>query len=110
MLLRWLRMSEKIKLYFKDELIGQLIYFEDRYIFKVVDEFSNESILSMLNFKKGEIQESNDLFYVFHRFIPDKNRTDIYSKADIKATDNEFQILLKVSKLNLDRDQFWIGG
>ena len=58
---------------------------------------------------KNEYYSSN-LFTFFYKFIPSSERMDIIEKAGIKVyEDNEYEKLKKVAKLDLNKNQFWIG-
>lgn len=102
-------MDKKVKLFFKNDLIGALSYVDNNFNFVVDDKYENEFVLNLLNFSKGKEFTSPHLFFIFDRFVPKKTRTDIYKEAKIKKEDNVFEILYKVAALNLDKDQFWIG-
>lgn len=102
-------MNETIKLYFKDSLIGNLSYVKDEFIFKVDDIYDDFFVLKTIGFDKEKVFNSKNLFFIFLRFIPHKERTDIIKEAKIIAEDSVFEILKKVSKINIDKDQFWIG-
>lgn len=102
-------MTQTLKLYYKESLIGQLSFVNEDFIFNVDENFNDFFILKTLNFENEKEFRSKNLFFIFLRFIPEKTRTDIIKEAKIKKDDDIFTVLNKVADLNLDKDQFWIG-
>ncbi len=99
-----------VKLFYKEELIGILTYKEPQYIFVKNDKFSNQNMFKHLGLKEKNEYFSKHLFTFFYKFIPENSRTDIIEKAGIKKEhDTEYEMLKKVAKLDLNKNQFWIG-
>jgi len=99
-----------VKLYYKDELLGILTYKDLRYIFVKNDKFSNSNLVKYIGLEDKVEYYSNHLFTFFYKFIPEQSRTDIIEKAGINnEIDNEYEILKKVARLDLNKNQFWIG-
>lgn len=98
-----------VKLYYKEELVGILTYKEPQFIFVKNDKFSNPELVKHIGLKDKNEYYSNRLFTFFLRFIPQKTREDIVTKAGIIESDNEYDVLKKVASLDLNRNQFWIG-
>lgn len=97
-----------VKLYYKDELLGVLTYRDSEYIFVKNDKFSNLSLISHIGLKEKNEYYSTKMFTFFYKFIP-VNREDIKEKAGIDNKDNEFEMLKKVARLDLNKNQFWVG-
>ena len=98
-----------VKLYYKDELVGILTYKEPQYIFVKNDKFSNNDLVKHIGLKDKNEYYSSHLFSFFMRFIPNKERLDITSKAGILDDDNDYEMLKKIASLDLNKNQFWIG-
>lgn len=98
-----------VKLYFKEELVGILTYKEPHYIFVKNDKFSDSNVVKCMGLKEKNEYYSDHLFSFFMRFIPRKERVDIFNKASIGENDSEFEVLKKVASLDLNKNQFWIG-
>ena len=100
---------ECIKLYYKDELLGILTYKEPRYIFVKNEKFSNQNICRHMGLSEKIEYFSDRLFTFFYKFIPESTRVDVIKKAGIEEKDSEIEKLKKVAKLDLNKNQFWIG-
>lgn len=98
-----------IKLYYREELVGILTYKEPQYIFVKNDKFSNLNLVKHIGLKDKNEYYSNNLFTFFYKFIPENSRVDIIKKAGIHIEDSAYEILKKVAKLDLNKNQFWIG-
>ena len=99
-----------VKLFYKDELLGVLTYKNPQYIFVKNNNFSNKNIFNHMGLKEKNEYYSNKLFTFFYKFIPEKSRFDILEKAGINHdADNEYEMLKKIAKLDLNKNQFWIG-
>ena len=101
---------ECVKLYYKDELLGILTYRSSQYIFVKNDRFSKPNLISHIGLKDKNEYYSNKLFTFFYKFIPSSTREDIIEKAGIDSnSDSDFEMLKKVAKLDLNKNQFWVG-
>lgn len=99
-----------VKLFYKEELLGILTYKEPQYIFVKNNNFSNKNMLEHIGLNDKDEYYSRNLFTFFYKFIPSNERMDVVEKAGIKIEeDNEYEKLKKVAKLNLNKNQFWIG-
>lgn len=99
-----------VKLFYKDELMGVLTYKNPQYIFVKNDRFSNKKMLGHIGLNEKNEYYSSQLFTFFYKFIPNDDRKDIIEKAGInKEKDNEYDKLKKIAKLDLNKNQFWIG-
>lgn len=98
-----------VKLYYKDELVGILTYKEPQYIFVKNDKFSKPDLVKHIGLSDKNEYYSNRLFTLFLRFIPQKSRSDLLGMIGANESDNEYDVLKKVAKLDLNKNQFWIG-
>lgn len=97
-----------VKLFYKDELLGVLTYKNPDYVFVKNDKFSNPSLITHIGLKEKNEYYSTKLFTFFYKFIP-VNREDIKEKAGISGSDSDFEMLKKVARLDLNKNQFWVG-
>jgi len=99
-----------VKLFYKEELLGILTYKKPQYVFVKNCNFSDKSMLKHIGLKDKDEYYSNNLFTFFYKFIPASERKDIIDKAGINVDeDDEYEKLKKVAKLDLNKNQFWIG-
>lgn len=99
-----------VKLFYKEELLGVLTYKEPQYVFVKNSNFSDKKMLVHIGLNDKNEYYSSNLFTFFYKFIPSSERMDIIEKAGIKVyEDNEYEKLKKVAKLDLNKNQFWIG-
>ena len=99
-----------VKLFYKEELLGVLTYKNPQYIFVKNGNFSNKSMLEHIGLNDKDEYYSNKLFTFFYKFIPSIERNDIIEKAGINVSeDDEYEKLKKVAKLDLNKNNFWIG-
>ena len=98
-----------VKLYYKDELLGILTYKEPRYIFVKNEKFSNQNVCRCIGLNEKIEYFSDRLFTFFYKFIPEDSRVDIIDKAGIEKSDSDLEKLKKIARLNLNKNQFWIG-
>ena len=100
-----------VKLFYKEELLGVLTYQNPQYVFVKNSNFSNKSMLTHIGLNDKDEYYSSKLFTFFYKFIPDENRSDIVEKAGIDNNlDSEYEKLKKIAKLDLNKNQFWIGA
>lgn len=93
-----------VKLYFKNDLIGILTYDDkkDAYLFVKNKFLNNAYIENVMGLKEGkEVYYSPNLFSFFFAFI---------NKYSDKKYDNEYDELVKIAKMDFDKNQFWIGA
>ena len=92
-----------VKLYFKDSLIGVLTYNDvsNQYVFVKNKFFENEYIQEVMGIDEKEVYVSKNLFSFFFTFL---------KKYGSQEYNDEYQELVKVASLNLDKNQFWIGA
>ena len=99
-----------VKLYYKDELFGILTYNEPQYIFVKNDKFSKKMMFNHMGLQEKNEYYSSKLFSFFYKFIPENTRVDIIDKEGIdNNVDSEYEKLKKIAKLDLNKNQFWIG-
>ena len=91
-----------VKLYFKDSLIGVLTFDSknNRYIFVKNKFLDNAYIENVIGLNENEVYYSGCLFSFFLSF---------FNKYSDKEYEREFDELVRIAKLDLDRNQFWIG-
>ena len=93
-----------VKLYFKESLIGVLTYKanDETYIFVKNKFFDNEYIKGIIGINdEKEIYYSKRLFSFFLSFLKRYGTT---------SDKGEYQDLLDITKLDFDKNQFWIGA
>jgi len=93
-----------VKLYFKEALIGVLTYNSNdkRYIFVKNRFFENEYIKNVIGINDDkEIYYSPRLFSFFVSFL---------KRYGSDTSEGEYEQLLSITKLNFDKNQFWIGA
>ena len=99
-----------VKLFYKEELLGILTYKEPQYIFVKNGNFKYKNMFSHIGLNDKDEYYSNNLFTFFYKFIPSNERIDIIQKAGINMDDDsEYEILKKIARLDLNKNQFWIG-
>ena len=91
-----------VKLYFKDNLIGILTYDSKsrRYIFVRNIMYKNSYIDEVMGIGDEEVTFSQYLFSFFFSFL---------SKYSDPNYDNEYNELVRIASMNLDKNQFWLG-
>lgn len=92
-----------VKLYFKDTLIGVLTYNDqtDKYMFIKNKFFNNKYIEDVMGLSDKEVYISKSLFSFFLVFL---------KKYGNEEYDHEYNELIKIAGLNIDKNQFWIGA
>lgn len=92
-----------VKLYFKDTLIGVLTYNQktNQYVFVKNKFFANKYIQDVIGISDKEVYFSKNLFSFFFTFL---------NRYGNKEYSNEYQELINIANLQLDRNQFWIGA
>ena len=92
-----------VKLYFKETLIGVLTYNEkiEQYVFVKNKFFNNKYIEDVIGLDDQEVYFSRNLFSFFFSFL---------RRYGNKDYNDEYQELLKIANLKIDKNQFWIGA
>ena len=92
-----------VKLYFKDSLIGVLTYDSNcsQYVFVKNKFFENVYIQEIMGINDKEVYVSKHLFSFFFTFL---------KRYGNQECSNEYQELLNIANLDLDKNQFWIGA
>ena len=92
-----------VKLYFKETLIGVLTYNEkiDQYVFVKNKFFNNKYIEDVIGLNDQEVYFSKNLFSFFFSFL---------KRYGEEEYNDEYQELLKIANLKIDKNQFWIGA
>ena len=92
-----------VKLYFKESLIGVLTYNNDssQYVFVKNKFFDNTYIKEVMGINEKEVYVSKNLFSFFFTFL---------KRYGNQECSDEYQELINIAKLDLDKNQFWIGA
>lgn len=104
----------ELNLNFNKFKIGTLTYDGNLYTFNINKDASQ---MMLKNSDKVALFDTNnegviskDLPLVFKNFLPtEENKIEMLEQFGVNRNDGDFEKLVKIAKLNLNRDQFWIS-
>ena len=102
-----------IKLNFNKFNLGELTFDGNEYIFKINEEskkmlLRNGNNIALFDTNKQEVK-SKELFLPFKKFLPaDNKKQTLMEQLGVLKTDSDFEKLNKISKLNLNKEAFWL--
>ena len=105
---------QTIHLYFNAFHLGQLTYEGASYNF-ILDHESTKMLIkagvniAVFEANKEQLQ-TKELPLVFKNFLPDtKEKADLLESFGILKTDSDFEKLVKIAKLKLSKEKFWLS-
>lgn len=102
-----------IELHFNAFHIGNLSYKNEHYTFVLNEENSKLLLKAGINIAVFEAQTkktvSKTLPLVFENFLPkEQEKQELLEKFGVLKTDNDFEKLIKISALSLNKNGFWL--
>ena len=104
---------QKINLHFNAFYLGELTFDGEYYNFKIDEESTKMLIKAGVNVATFEANKkevlSKNLPLVFKNFLPNTvEKAEMLEDLGIFKTDSDFEKLIKISKLKLSKDKFWL--
>ncbi len=102
-----------IALNYENYKLGELSFDGEEYCYNSFLEDESKAIeiyitMRLYNLRNSKDLRSKELFQIFRDILKDNSRHDIYQEAEIKESDNDFEKLCKLAKLNLTKRLFYI--
>ncbi|MDD4211153.1 MAG: hypothetical protein PHC46_02020 [Clostridia bacterium] len=101
-----------LSLHFNAFHLGELTYDNNCYTFKLDEESTKMLIKAGVNVAIFETNKkeiiTKELPLAFKHFLPTKVDEFVLAQIGILKTDSDFEKLIKVSKLNLSKNKFWL--